>query len=91
MSQRIDNDNVEQDSSVLGTQDSTLSSKNNSLETEPEPRTEAEVLEKSTFSERWKTSRFWLIRGIYHVLRSVWMVVMVIGGFIVWLISLLFI
>ena len=48
-------------------------------------------IEKESFSERWSNSRFWLVRGSYVVLRAVWTVVMVIGGFIAWLISLLFI
>lgn len=91
MSHKIDNDNPEQDVSLLETQDTKLTSKNNSKKTETEPAREVEVPEKSTLTERWSTNRFWLVRGSYHVLRSVWMVAMVIGGFIAWLISLLFI
>lgn len=91
MSQEIDNDNVEHDEPVLATQDSTLTSENNSRKTASEPVWKAEVVEKRSFSERWKTNRFWLVRGSYHVLHSVWMVVMAIGAFIVWLIALLFI
>lgn len=87
MSKQIDNDNVEHDSSFLENQDSTLTSKNNSRKTAPE----AEVVEDKSFSERWKANRFWLVRGSYQFLRSVWTIVMFIGGFIVWLISLLFI
>lgn len=46
---------------------------------------------KDSFIERWKSHRFMLVRGLYFFLASVWTVVMVIGGFIGWLISLLFI
>ncbi len=91
MSQQIDNDNIERDSSVLEAQESPYTSKTNLEETDSEPVWEAEVIEKRPFSERWQTNRFWLVRGSYHFLRSVWTIVMVIGGFIVWLISLLFI
>ena len=91
MQQQQDNDIFELDSSVIKNQDSTLAPKNNSRETEPEPVLKSEVLMEKSLSERWKTNRFWLVSAIYYVLRSVWMIVMVIGGFIVWLISLLFI
>jgi len=85
MPQRKDTDNFENKSSDLKNQDSALSSKNNSREIE------AEVEEKKSFIEKWKTNRFWLIKGTYYVLQTVWMTVMVIGGFILWLISFLFI
>lgn len=91
MSQQIDNDNIERDSSVLEAQDSRFTFENNLVETNSEPVRKAEVDKKRSFSERWQTNRFWLVRGSYHFLRSVWTIVMVIGGFIVWLISLLFI
>ena len=91
MQQQKDNDIFELDSSVIKNQDSTLAPKNNSRETEPELVLKAEVVMEKSLSERWKTNRFWLVRATYYVLRSVWMIVMVIGGFIVWLISLLFI
>lgn len=82
MSQQIDNDNV---------QDSTFTSKRTPKQPEPEPVLEAKVVEKTPFLDRWKTNRFWLVRGSYYVLRSVWMIVMGIGMFIAWLISFLFI
>lgn len=85
MPQRKDTDNFKNESSDLKNQDSALSSKNNSREIE------AEVEEKKSFIEKWKTNRFWLIKGTYYVLHTVWMTVMVIGGFILWLISFLFI
>ena len=72
-------------SSGLKNQDSALSSKSN-------PRkSEVEIEDEMSFSEKWKTSRFWLVKGTYYVLHTVWMTVMVIGGFILWLISFLFI
>lgn len=91
MSQQIDNDNVEHDGPVIETQNLTQTSKNNARQTESEPVLEAEVVKERSFSERWKTSRFWLVRGSYYILFSVWMVVMAIGGLIAWLIALLFI
>ncbi|WP_299390548.1 hypothetical protein [uncultured Gelidibacter sp.] len=48
-------------------------------------------IEKKSFGERWKTHRFWLFRGTYYVLFSVWAIVMAIGGAIAWLIAMLFI
>ncbi|HLW32029.1 MAG TPA: hypothetical protein VKX40_07190 [Aequorivita sp.] len=75
----------------LENQDSSSSSKNNSIKPEPHPVLKAEVVEEISFTERWKTNRFWLVRGSYYLLRTVWIIVMAIGGFIAWLISLLFI
>lgn len=61
------------------------------IETEPEAILKTKVVVEKSFTERWKTHRFWLVRGTYYVLYSVWMIVMVIAGFIAWLVSLLFI
>ncbi|WP_026449626.1 hypothetical protein [Aequorivita capsosiphonis] len=91
MSQRIDQENVQHSSSIVADQDPPLISKGTSIDQEPEPVLENKTVEKKSFSERWQTNRFWLVRGSYHVLRSVWMVAMFIGGLIAWLISLLFI
>ena len=91
MSKQIYNDDVEQDDFVLEAQESTSNSKDETRAAEPESDFQEIVVEKKTFSERWKTNRFWLVRGSFHVLKSVWMVAVVIGGFIAWLISLLFI
>lgn len=91
MSKQKDSDYLEGDGSILETQDSTFTSKNNSKETDSEPAEEVEAVVKRSFSERWKTNRFWLVRGSYQFLRSVWMVAMIIGGFIAWLIAMLFI
>ena len=46
---------------------------------------------KISILEPLKTNRFLIIRLLYHFLRSVWIVAMVVGGFIAWIISMLFI
>lgn len=89
MSDQKDTDSFENDISDIKNQDPTMSSINNSIETESDVGIEVE--EKKSFIEKWKTNRFWLIKGTYYVLQTVWMTVMVIGGFILWLISFLFI
>lgn len=78
------------------TDKSSLSHNSKFTSKESPTQVEAEILENNdiqdrSFLERWKNSRFWLVRGSYIFLVSVWTVVMVIGGFIVWLISFLFI
>lgn len=40
-----------------------------------------------SFLEQLKTSRFWLVRGIYFIVASIWTIVMIVGGFIAWLVS----
>lgn len=89
MSDQKDTDSFENDISDIKNQDPTMSSINNSIETESDVGIEVE--EKKSFIEKWKTNRFWLIKGTYYVLQTVWTTVMVIGGFILWLISFLFI
>ncbi|MDC8000005.1 hypothetical protein POV26_03075 [Aequorivita todarodis] len=88
MFEQNENGNFEIDNPALTPEDST--SRIPSQKKEPTTVSEVEI-EKESFSQRWRTSRFWLVRGSYIVLRAVWTVVMVIGGFIAWLISLLFI
>lgn len=46
---------------------------------------------KVSISEKWKNHRYWIPRAIYYVFHTVWIIAMAIGGFIAWLISLLFI
>lgn len=41
--------------------------------------------------EKWKKHRFWLVRISYLILHSIWIVAVSIGGFIAWLISILFV
>lgn len=91
MSKQLNSDNIERDSSVLEAQDSKLTFENSVLEMNSEADSELDVVKKRSLSEAWQTNRFWLVRGSYYFLRSVWTIVMLIGGFIVWLISLLFI
>lgn len=91
MSAQIENENDHLESSFLENQDPSLASKNTSLETGPNPDLKSEPKTKKSFLEKWETSRFLLVRGSFLVLRSVWIVVITIAGFIAWLISLLFI
>ncbi|WP_313114880.1 hypothetical protein [Aequorivita sediminis] len=72
-------------------QESEIPSTNNENEIEPAIVSEPEVAEEDSFIEKWKNNRFLLIRGTYYLLHSIWMVIMVVGGFIAWLIALLFI
>lgn len=88
MVEQKENGNFENDNPALTRAGST--SQESSTFKEPTREVKPEI-ERESFSERWSNSRFWLVRGSYVVLRAVWTVVMVIGGFIAWLISLLFI
>lgn len=91
MTQKMDNENFENKTSLLKPQNSTPIPKTTQEETKLNTVLKPEVEEKKSFTERLETSRFWLVRGTYQVIRTVWMVVMVIGGFIAWLIAMLFI
>lgn len=88
MIQQKDDENFASDSSVLEIRDSTLTPINKKEEAHSDSVLIEELVESKSFAERWKTNRFWLIKGTYYVLHTVWMIV---GGFIAWLISLLFI
>lgn len=70
---------------------SSIPIKTRTIDTAADPIKGTGANQKKSFSERCRTSRFWLVRALYAVIRSVWMVVMVVGGFIVWLIAMLFI
>lgn len=39
----------------------------------------------------WTSNPYWIVRAIFWVFYSVWLVVMIVGGFIAWLISILLI
>lgn len=78
------------DASLLKNKGATSTSKNTS-EKPTSNTSAAKVVPKQSFSDRWKNNRFWLLRASYHVLRTVWIIVMAIGAFIAWLISMLFI
>jgi len=88
MSQQKPND-INDTTSPLNPKEPASTSSNTIKENEPKPT--ANQVEKESFSDRWKNNRFWLVRGSYHFLRTVWLIVMAVGGFIAWLISLLFI
>lgn len=84
-------DENDENNSLLENQDSTPSSKLSLKKSNPDPVVKGVDIEKIPLTERWKTNRFWLVRGSYFLLRTVWIIVMAIAGFIAWLISLLFI
>lgn len=90
MSQQINKDTVEDKKAALETPEATSSSEIKVKEPASKSAHKTKTIKKKSFSERWKTNRFWLVRGSYYVLNTVWMMVMAIGGFIAWLISLLF-
>lgn len=46
---------------------------------------------KASIVEKWKTHKYWLPRATYYLLHSIWIATVAIGGFIAWLISILFI
>lgn len=74
-----------------GSVDSSISTNNTAKGESTESVLESEIIEDKSFSERWKTNRFFLIRGAYYVIVSIWVVFMAVGGFIAWLIAMLFI
>ena len=85
------NDEVEDKSSVLESREARLISDQQNKEIVLKTSSEKSVSTEKKFSERMKTHKFWLVRAIYFVFYSVWMVVMAIGMFIAWLIAMLFI
>ncbi|SHG49937.1 hypothetical protein SAMN05444483_1145 [Salegentibacter echinorum] len=92
MSQQINNQNNNPNQSDLEARSSTNSFKKaKEQEKDTKHVLEEDVAQEQSFSERWKTNRFWVIRATYHIFYSVWIVVMAIGGLIAWLIALLFI
>ncbi len=91
MFQQKDNEDFESDGSVLKIRDSTLTPKNKKEKIHSDSDLIEKPVEKKSFAERWKTHRFWLVKGLYYLLHTIWMIVMIVGGFIAWLISLLFI
>lgn len=91
MSQQLERGNAHARTPISNKIKQENSSKNTSKDPDIKPNAEEKLILQKSFSEKWKTSRFFLVRGSFVVLRSIWMVVMVVGGFIAWLISLLFI
>ncbi|RXJ50196.1 hypothetical protein [Gelidibacter gilvus] len=91
MSEQKDNTNMTHDESVSKIQETPIASVNNVDKTESKRVLKAEVVKKKSFSDRMKTHRFFLVRGIYYIFYSVWAIVMGIGMVIAWLIAMLFI
>ena len=91
MSKKENDANTELENATIEKQESVIASTNNENKIEPEIVSETEIEEEESFMEKWKSHRFLLVRGTYFFFHSIWMVVMVIGGFIAWLIALLFI
>lgn len=67
------------------------SSENSESELNVETTQQAIIQKKVPLLEPLKTNRFFLVRVLYFILRSIWIIAMIIGGFIAWIISLLFI
>lgn len=94
MSNQKEEHHPEHTDSVAETSDSTSGSSTSdskSIETESESIGTSIVEKKVPFLEPLKTNRFFLIRVLYYLLRSIWIVVMIIGGILAWIISMLFI
>ena len=89
MSEGLEENNLEILDATITPPNSALASEN--IEKELQTVEEGKVAEKKPLIEPLKTSRFFLIRVLYHILRSIWIVAMIIGGLIAWIISLLFI
>ena len=87
----LKNKDILEGNSSLKNRETARNTKIISEKNEKKSVSETEVEIKKYLSERWKTNRFWLIRGSYYLMNAIWMIVMVVGGFIAWLISLLFI
>lgn len=83
--------NADVPDSLLETSQTVFLPENTSNEIESQPNLQEIVPDKKPFLEPLKTNRFFLIRVLYHILRSIWIVAMIVGGFIAWIISLLFI
>ena len=84
-------ENTERNIANTDKKDSEIPSTNTDKIIEPDIVSEPVVEEEDSFIEKWKNNRFLLVRGTYYLLHSIWMVIMVVGGFIAWLIALLFI
>lgn len=91
MSQENSEINKEFQDSEVETLTNTIILENENIEARTELSTKSHQIEKKPFLEPLKTNRFFLIRVLYHILRSIWIVAMIVGGFIAWIISLLFI
>lgn len=91
MPEQIDHDNFGDEGFALENREARLISDHKAKEAERKALSEHPIVKEKSFSERMKTNRFWLVRGVYYIFYSVWMIVMGIGMFIAWLIAMLFI
>ncbi|MDD2983615.1 MAG: hypothetical protein PHQ74_09520 [Crocinitomicaceae bacterium] len=83
--------NADVPDSLLEANQTVFIPENTANEVESQPDLQERNPDKKPFIEPLKTNRFFLIRVLYHILRSIWIVAMIVGGFIAWLIALLFI
>ena len=91
MPEQINHDNFGDEGFALETREARLISDHNLKEAQRKAHFESLIVTKKSFAERMKTHRFWLVRGVYYIFYSVWMILMGIGMFIAWLIAMLFI
>ena len=91
MPDQINHDNLGDEGFALETREGRLISDQKSREAERKAALENPIIKEKSFADRMKTHRFWLVRGVFYIFYSVWMVVMAIGMFIAWLIAMLFI
>lgn len=91
MPEQIKHDHFGDESCALETGKARLISDHKSKEAERKALLENPIVNEKPFSERMKSNRFWLVRGVYYIFYSVWMIVMGIGMAIAWLIAMLFI
>lgn len=77
------------DSSLLGVQNPNAEIIDNTNKIASETTLKNKIDKKKTFVERWKTNRFWIIKGTYYFLHYTWVAVMAVGAFIAWLIAML--
>lgn len=90
MSNEIGNDTIKI-TSALEAEDSNLTSENKAIQETSETLPKNKVVKEMSFLEKWRTNRFWIIKGSYYLLHSIWLIVMSIGAFIAFVISMLFI
>lgn len=91
MSQQIEKDNDEIDDTVLKAQDAILTSEHITSEAAAEDDQQSDIEKMKSFFVKMKTHRFFLIRFIYYILFSIWLIAVMIAGLIAWIISMLLI
>lgn len=91
MSQQIEKDNDEIEDTYLKALDTILTSDNITSKIEVDDDQQTDVVKKKSFLVKMKTNRFFLVRFIYYILFSVWLIAVTIAGLIAWIISMLLI